>query len=113
MRGSAMSSDDMIARFRWRLAETVAWVLPRASLADPAHSLRTPAFVPPHVLEYGSLELRDYCYDPDAMCRIVETVADARAEALEAEGAYPGSPAHTLAGGRLLIAQPHHSVDDG
>jgi hypothetical protein len=40
-----MVPDD-IEGFHWRLAETIAWCGPRASLADPENCLRTPALRP-------------------------------------------------------------------
>jgi hypothetical protein len=86
--------------FLLRLAQTIAWCLPRASLGDPASSLRSERFRP------GALEMdpawtvhrilydRPFVDDAVRRAQAVRTVED-------------------MAGGRLLLFYPELSLSDG
>jgi hypothetical protein len=51
-----MSADTIppvtdVETFKRRLSEVIAWCMPRVSIADPEHCLRTPALQPPDLLQ--------------------------------------------------------------
>lgn len=97
-------NTDQIATFRQSLAETIAWCSTRATLADPEHSLRTPALHPGSLDYTQSLAERQAC---------VATVIDTRSRLLRNAGLEPQSPATDLAGGRLVLYMPDGTINDG
>jgi hypothetical protein len=44
-----------VETFKRRLSEVIAWCMPRVSIADPEHCLRTPALRPPDLLQASRL----------------------------------------------------------
>jgi hypothetical protein len=55
-----MSTDAIppvteVETFKRRLSEVIAWCVPRVSIANPEHCLRTPALRPPHLLQASRL----------------------------------------------------------
>jgi hypothetical protein len=43
--------SETVETFKRRLSEGIAWCMPRVSIADPEHCLRTPALQPPDLLQ--------------------------------------------------------------
>lgn len=105
-----MLPDD-IDGFRRRLAETIAWCAPRASLADPENCLRTPALRPVNWSERLDPDLGfEYRWEKLAEDEAVFSIlAERRADLLRQENSYPSPLTEGLAGGRLLIADPRNS----
>lgn len=112
--------------FSLRLAEVIAWCVPRASAADPANCLRTPSLCPDDIVEPPiqrqnpqsyllPVEKRRLVYEQAEVERqeIVANLADQRAKLLRQAGQLPNMPAQDLAGGRLLIYAPDENLCDG
>jgi len=93
------------------LAETVSWCAGRASLGDPAGSLRTPALRPSNLNvipnEHGHHEYRWGTDSENA--RVVRSVVRRRRELLRRYGGCPWDGNHPLGGGRLLVFDPGRS----
>jgi hypothetical protein len=106
---------------RRRLAEAIAWCAARAGTGEPGDVLWAPALRPPGIGErppWAAMPaasrppwLRDF--PVHERTGIVEELARARAEALDASGRAPMASAEDLAGGRLVLVEPDSSVDDG
>jgi len=100
--------DATIEAFRWRLAETIAWCQPRASLSDPANCLRTPALLPQggdylHESEYSYFPMTEH--EPTIRARFeraFEALSAKRARLLREDDRYPPAPAAQVARGALL-----------
>jgi hypothetical protein len=51
MNADAVLPVTEVETFKRRLSEVIAWCMPRVSIADPEHCLRTPALRPPDLLQ--------------------------------------------------------------
>lgn len=110
---------DELEAFRCRLAETVAWCRPRASVGDPRHCLRTPALRPEGWRDDTPYRSGFDVFSDSAVdqlgdhLRIVDTLARARAQLLHSEHRSPDVAAEHLSGGRLLLYNPWDDLWDG
>ncbi|MGH2350498.1 MAG: hypothetical protein ACRDI2_00180 [Chloroflexota bacterium] len=97
-----------------RLAEVMAWCLPRVSTADPAKCLRSPALRPTIFGDQEAPPAQAYDWVTSfENQRVMNALAEERAAHLRREDRYPVAPAEDLAGGRLLLPSPQGSVWDG
>lgn len=118
---------DRLATFERRLCEAIVWCDGRASLIDPAQSLRTPALRPPFLLTTQPERTEPPAWmltprellDPQIQAEregIVEALSEARARLLYAAHKQPtvGSrEVSALSHGRLLVCTaPDEGVDD-
>ncbi len=101
------------------MAETIAWCSSRASVDDPANSLRTPDLLP-RGLRYSYAQHSYTCLEPQLRQKdvpqlqvIVNTVAGKRAERLREQHQYPEAPANSLQGGLLLFYDPYENLEEG
>jgi uncharacterized protein (TIGR02996 family) len=109
--GLLMSWDSLLALFRRRLAETIAWC---ATHRANGEFLRTATLVPPSLLS-GSTGEGGGWHCPTSREReaIVNALANRRAQLLVAERGHPPSLDNGLAGGRLLLFAPDGTLSDG
>jgi hypothetical protein len=98
--------DLSLDKFRWRLAETIAWCSKRAKPDDPKDSLRHPQLRPPSFW-YATRDLL-------SPISIVEDFMKLRAiELIDWRGeSMVKAPADNLAGGRLLAYFPFANLAD-
>lgn len=110
--------------FRQRLAETIAWCTPRASLGDVVYRMRTPSLCPAgfefmhHASDYSDggyrrLEPSLFDEEPSSLQSLVGTLAGRRAELLRQDSGYDGQSVDGLANGRLLACQLYMTLWDG
>jgi hypothetical protein len=110
-KGSELNDVVDLHEIYRRLAETVAWCGPRASLADPKDSLRTPMLRPANLSTVAN-QGGNHDYEWETFQQVQNTLsvlADQRVERLRLEGIYPDASALDLRGGRLLVAAPLES----
>ena len=111
-----MDDKDTSSVWLERLAETIAWSLPRTNAADPRWSLRSPELLPKG---YRSEEYSpdSHGLEPDIRCvdlaDTVNELAQRRSALLQQAGWVPSAPLKDLAGGRLLCYLPCDNLAEG
>ena len=116
MEGLVVEPSIDLSLFQWRLAETIAWCVPRLTVTKSQYSLRTPALLP-QMIEYTKTEHGYSTMNPyissTMLPELLNDLSTKRGTLLRQENRYPSAPAQGLASGRLLFFAPDDNLADG